>query len=88
MIKLFKEFLEYKRLKEKVDTIKPTEEVLATIRNSNKLVEDKILQLTLNELSKLMIAEKIHPEYYRGFRQALIWRIQFVNSKKTAIDSV
>lgn len=84
MIKLIKEFLEYKKLRDKVNLVKPSSWELEILKWANLAIEERLNSLVLYELSKELVNEAISPEYYRWYRQALIWREQFIKSSKGA----
>lgn len=80
LIEDFKEFRTIRRLS-KMSTLSP--KYKSMILSYNKDAEKELNSLIIWRLSEEMLKENVSPEYVRGFRSALTWRLSVLWLKST-----
>ena len=78
---LYIDFIEYRRVRHlnKISELSSIHKVM--IESYNKDFEKEMNELILGKLAEEMVENKISPEFYKGFRSALMWRISFLGIK-------
>lgn len=90
MIKLIREFLDFLAVRRLVEFTNPMEDddtmkyIMGRVKED---VEIAINSVVIYELTKMMVKEDISPEFLRGFKSALDYRIQVIRNHRKFIPT-
>lgn len=85
IVKLIKEFLEYKKLIEGLDVRKLDERIRLRIKEADTSLEKEINEVLLFNLARKIITDNVTHEFAQGFKSALLLRGSLKNID-TSID--
>lgn len=85
LIKDFKDFLEVRRLVEFANPLESIDDVSYVVNRCDEETEMRIKALTLYSLQKDMVLWEVSPEWVRGFKAALDYRLSLIKNNRKLI---
>lgn len=90
MTKIIKEFLDFLKVRRLVELTNPSEDSDTMKYIMGRVKEDTevaINSVVMYELSKMMVSGDITPEFFRGYKSAMDYRLQLIRNNRKFIPT-